>query len=1199
MEGLLQEMTSRGKTLETDESLRLPKRPIGTTNTFEDLGSSFAANSSQNALGHGTRRHAKVTASRSSVQELTDSSDDEINFFSQSSQVTDSENRHGSRARKGSSLKRSKVRVGGKKKKASNLATSTPASQPMSPLNATPKPLPLTSDVLKTLKFRKSKKDTPTNDTALASTSKGVLEASPFGETRESSSTSRQDTPASSRGSLGNLQTSVDSEYAGSRNAVRASGNIKNDKAISHKPKPRPVNLDQKNKRQDLALEVVPVNGDSKPRPKPRPLSKAKGLERGASCHNLMTRSTPLESDANDETTQSNNKTNRKPVSDMNLTRPSTVSEIDLTTTIKKPTFPFTTSQIPDVPSSPPRPPPPKNFPAMSPLSTSKRPCLPKSPSMPNLRYKLHSKSYSNGSPPPKLRAFPMLSLTREDSGGISASEGSDVNKSKPGKAKPKPKSRAKRMKAKVARDSSSESEDSSRPIPQPFPMSTQLLTSIEAKSPVASGSRRPRKRASQGSGRSPKQRKDKHEGDGDLALGSSLSGDGHDDWDEDLSVCIAVDPKLLCPFCDSLLPALPTPRLKKLITNALKKSYPDCRPSNPLGRKAPSAVFIAVCQRHRFESELLPEAERKGWPKSIDWDRLGSRVKGMRNELEGLVESVRCGTGVSMFWEEVKKELETKGSRAVASVHGQFAAFEKAQAGYYGELGYAIIHQTLYDLFPPTSFNPEFIAPLTSREFVQRVLVPEVAVRLIVEDKNLKSAERFEQAVSILRDSSSFGVAMFPDDTIENGKGGAVDMNELGVADLIVMERARKRRKELEEEDQREQEEEEIRKTEEEKRRRKEGKGKQKEVEVEELSKPKPRPKARFRTTSQGDFQSREPLRHEDSEGYMDIEQSSVPESSQEQVKPRKRKKSRPAGSQKGESEADEQKNLISDSDASENSKHSLSTPKSTRKSRRLMAARECDDHIEELPSPPSDEVEVITATPVSRRHKKRRDHHESGGEENTPKASKLGFGRPVLLESSQTGSQPLMLARQRRQRQTTSGNELTVAVSNLDNTAAMEVDEDDGGPWMKSMIATDASFSGSSEGASGARWDSEVTLVPISHQSRDVMIAKGHGIDPFQPSPRVPWEVLDNIVEFALLAAEADPFSALKSLCLVSSDLRYIALRHCMRDITPTNRTHWSGLFKLLEAHEECARIQGRAGGFAWVKSVYAHLSGRIYEY
>lgn len=157
-------------------------------------------------------------------------------------------------------------------------------------------------------------------------------------------------------------------------------------------------------------------------------------------------------------------------------------------------------------------------------------------------------------------------------------------------------------------------------------------------------------------------------------------------------------DPKTLCPFCDSPLPSSPTPLLTKLLAETAKKSTRDPRPANPLGRRAPLAIFINVCQRHRFESQILPEAEQKGWPKRIDWAGLGGRVEKMKRALQALIDdpgeslddengedAMTTSTGPRskcVFWEEVMMDIKKKGSRAAAGVRGQFTSFEKTQPG-------------------------------------------------------------------------------------------------------------------------------------------------------------------------------------------------------------------------------------------------------------------------------------------------------------------------------------------------------------------------------------------------------------------------------------------------------------------------------------------------------------------------------------
>lgn len=142
-----------------------------------------------------------------------------------------------------------------------------------------------------------------------------------------------------------------------------------------------------------------------------------------------------------------------------------------------------------------------------------------------------------------------------------------------------------------------------------------------------------------------------------------------------------------------------------------------------------------------------------------------------------------------------------------------------------YGELGSIIIHQTLYDLFPPTSIDVESIAPLGAEEFLQRVLFPEVALRLVMEDQRLKGNSGRREALKILRDSSVYGVVMFPAEQSAEGKYGSGKLGGpsstrgsgmhgntkegLNAGESIVMERARKRRKEIEEEEAREKAEE------------------------------------------------------------------------------------------------------------------------------------------------------------------------------------------------------------------------------------------------------------------------------------------------------------------------------------------------------------------------------------------------------
>ncbi|KAI6167304.1 RTC4-like domain-containing protein [Pisolithus thermaeus] len=347
----------------------------------------------------------------------------------------------------------------------------------------------------------------------------------------------------------------------------------------------------------------------------------------------------------------------------------------------------------------------------------------------------------------------------------------------------------------------------------RPFPMSTRLLESINRRSPGS-----PAKRLSDDSDAGGKRASKKHK-DSRTTVPDGLDYvDNLALADDSIDIGYAKDPSTLCPYCDEPLPPHPTPSFQSLLSKAGKKSRADPRPRNPEGLAAPLAIYISVCQRHRFESHQLPIALERGWPQTINFKNVPMRVKRMKPDLEAIIMDdddddtdndvvgdidedcdTRGPRSRSVFWKEVKREVKKQGSRTTVGVKGQFASFEKIQPGYYGEQGSVIIHQTLFNLFPPSSFDSSLIKPLTPSEFIQRVLVPETAARLIAQDLGVD----MDYAIVTLHESARYGVAMFPDTGGYDGKRVAVDEDdEMGVADQIVMERARARRKELEEEE-------------------------------------------------------------------------------------------------------------------------------------------------------------------------------------------------------------------------------------------------------------------------------------------------------------------------------------------------------------------------------------------------------------
>ncbi|KAJ7016594.1 RTC4-like domain-containing protein [Mycena alexandri] len=254
-------------------------------------------------------------------------------------------------------------------------------------------------------------------------------------------------------------------------------------------------------------------------------------------------------------------------------------------------------------------------------------------------------------------------------------------------------------------------------------------------------------------------------------------------------------DPESLCPYCDRLLPEVPTAALADLLEEAYRRSYRDARPANPLGRKAPVGVYASLCTRHMFESELMPKATAEGWPTAIDWSALSARVVALKNHLEGILHDAGRpivynqekpmdtvpGAGPRMeciFWRELVGALELHGSRRAIGVEGLFGTFDKVQPGYYGEKGFVIMHETLDAMFPMETTSTDTIEPLELREFIGRVLIPEVAMCLIMEDMGINVGEE-QRAVTIMRESSGYGVSMFPTEDENDFQGDGILFEE------------------------------------------------------------------------------------------------------------------------------------------------------------------------------------------------------------------------------------------------------------------------------------------------------------------------------------------------------------------------------------------------------------------------------------
>ncbi|KAG8999784.1 hypothetical protein FRB90_011962, partial [Tulasnella sp. 427] len=200
--------------------------------------------------------------------------------------------------------------------------------------------------------------------------------------------------------------------------------------------------------------------------------------------------------------------------------------------------------------------------------------------------------------------------------------------------------------------------------------------------------------------------------------------------------------PPRLCPFCDEVLPTFMSTRLRNLIESLVNQTKLAPRPT------------------HREEMQTIPRGLKMGWPRKIDFKDLPRRMKrsATRKALEAIL-SVPARDRDSKFWIAAREDIRKRGARVATSVQGQMETFHLTQPGYYGEQGFIVISETLQNMFSQEKLEAADIMPMNSQDFLQRVLVPETAILLIMEDRD----EDYAAALKTMEDSRAFGTALFP----------------------------------------------------------------------------------------------------------------------------------------------------------------------------------------------------------------------------------------------------------------------------------------------------------------------------------------------------------------------------------------------------------------------------------------------------
>ncbi|KAL1934888.1 hypothetical protein VTP01DRAFT_7070 [Rhizomucor pusillus] len=266
------------------------------------------------------------------------------------------------------------------------------------------------------------------------------------------------------------------------------------------------------------------------------------------------------------------------------------------------------------------------------------------------------------------------------------------------------------------------------------------------------------------------------------------------------------------CPFCQTLLPAiLPLPLKKALkVVKARDRQYRDEQIEKVKQRSNGKSVEFLTkhmdfkrpvsnmeqyyfCRLHKIELEIKKYGKERGYPEYIDFAIIRERIERLRRELEQVIH----GKVESVFRKNALQAYEDLGKNRARNTMSVMLRFDETLPGYYGSKGAEVILDTLSSMFLQSGFlTPKMTSPQLPLEYIQQVLVPETAVRLIRNDlwnermnteqrnaqkkkgKKTPSArnptkkeqtELMEEALVIMKESSEYGSLVFPADAKED----------------------------------------------------------------------------------------------------------------------------------------------------------------------------------------------------------------------------------------------------------------------------------------------------------------------------------------------------------------------------------------------------------------------------------------------
>ncbi|KAI1111355.1 RTC4-like domain-containing protein [Nemania sp. NC0429] len=160
-----------------------------------------------------------------------------------------------------------------------------------------------------------------------------------------------------------------------------------------------------------------------------------------------------------------------------------------------------------------------------------------------------------------------------------------------------------------------------------------------------------------------------------------------------------------------------------------------------------------AFCRLHKRLSAAAAGTE-KGYPE-IDWEALDSRCGAHRGFLQNILE----GKQASHYRNVLKERVDSGKNRTLLTSQ------DNLTPGYYGPRGLQVMTEfimgALSDVIRRRAVEDKLISARSYTGYVQTVLVPELAVRLIMEDMSVTE----ERAREVLMESVEIGELLYEED--------------------------------------------------------------------------------------------------------------------------------------------------------------------------------------------------------------------------------------------------------------------------------------------------------------------------------------------------------------------------------------------------------------------------------------------------